>query len=259
MDIDPRLQLGVFLKEIKDHPEDNTPRFILADWLQDRGDPRGELLALDMQRHLLPEDDPRWAALWHQERQLLRRHIFDWLGPLVDSISEWTFRRGFLHIEARAQTFLTDEINDLAQSDLFQWVESLRLTEMSSQHPTRLANSPVLAVISRLDVSDNNLGNHGLERLLDAPGLVHLRELRLARDRIGASGIEVLAGCAWLNPLRRLDLAGNRLNNIAACLLVDSPHLDHLEELDVRGNNLTTGALNALRQRFGAGVRAGRL
>jgi hypothetical protein len=54
-------------------------------------------------------------------------------------------------------------------------------------------------------------------------------------------------------------LAGNRLNNIAACLLVDSPHLDHLEELDVRGNNLTTGALNALRQRFGAGVRAGRL
>ena len=30
-----------FLADIRDHPDDDTPRLIYADWLEERGDPRG--------------------------------------------------------------------------------------------------------------------------------------------------------------------------------------------------------------------------
>src|ERR1043165_4092328 len=77
-------QFLVFLREIKDRPDDDTPRLVLADWLQDRGDPRGELIALDIERCRLREGDPRHAELWQRERRLLCEHSFDWLGPLID-------------------------------------------------------------------------------------------------------------------------------------------------------------------------------
>lgn len=33
-----RPEVLAFLQDIKEHPEDDTPRLILADWLQDYGD-----------------------------------------------------------------------------------------------------------------------------------------------------------------------------------------------------------------------------
>jgi uncharacterized protein (TIGR02996 family) len=247
------------LAEAKANPDDDTPRLVLADWLQDRGDPRGELLALGLAMHRLGEDDPRWAALRRRERQLLGRHVFDWLGPLIDRASQWTFQRGFLHIEARAESFLTADLDDLAGGDLFAWVERLKLRDVHSHHLTRLAGSFVVGTVPSLDLSDNRLGNYGLARLLESPGVAALHELRLARDHIGTNGAERLAGCPHLAGLVRLDLAGNRLNDAAVLALAESPHLARLESLDVRGNNLTTDALIALRARFGKGARAGPL
>src|SRR6516165_8198243 len=46
-----RPEIRVFLEDIKSHPEDDTPRLILADWLQENGTPdeaaRGELLRIE--------------------------------------------------------------------------------------------------------------------------------------------------------------------------------------------------------------------
>ncbi|MFO0927223.1 MAG: hypothetical protein U0736_09315 [Gemmataceae bacterium] len=57
---------------------------------------------MQMERHRLLPDDTRQVELARRERQLLGRHLFDWLGPLVDLVSEWRFERGLIHLTARA-------------------------------------------------------------------------------------------------------------------------------------------------------------
>jgi uncharacterized protein (TIGR02996 family) len=45
--VDP--QVRAFLDAIADHPEDASVRLVFADWLEERGDPRAELMRLQAQ------------------------------------------------------------------------------------------------------------------------------------------------------------------------------------------------------------------
>ena len=67
-------QLDAFLRAVKDAPDDDAPRLLLADWLEEQGDPRGEFIRLQ----LAPEDESRPAserrALRARESELLERH-----------------------------------------------------------------------------------------------------------------------------------------------------------------------------------------
>ena len=40
----PRPEVLAFLQDIKQNPDDNTPRLIFADWLEENGDPRREFV-----------------------------------------------------------------------------------------------------------------------------------------------------------------------------------------------------------------------
>lgn len=77
------------LAAIYERPSDDAPRAVYADWLQERGLPRGELIALDLR----PTLD---AASTKRRRALLAEHGKTWLGPLSAVLrSEVEFRRGF--------------------------------------------------------------------------------------------------------------------------------------------------------------------
>src|SRR4029078_12795197 len=96
-----RAQLEIFLRACKSHPDDDVPRLILADWLQDHGDPRGEFVHLQVRRARLSPDGDEALQMQYRERQLLRKHPFDWLGPLVDWASSWEFERGMIKLTVR--------------------------------------------------------------------------------------------------------------------------------------------------------------
>ena len=67
-----------FLRDIVEHPDDDAPRLVFADWLQEQPDPerraRGEFIAVQ----LALEDDSRpkkeRAALTKREKALLKEH-----------------------------------------------------------------------------------------------------------------------------------------------------------------------------------------
>src|SRR5262245_31133795 len=85
-----------FLQAIADHPDDDRPRLVFADWLDEHGDAdRAEYIRAQCDRARLGEDDPRFAALNQREEELMRRHRRDWLGERVpaDGIK---FCRGFI-------------------------------------------------------------------------------------------------------------------------------------------------------------------
>ena len=73
-------------------PDDDGARAVLADCLQSAGDPRGELIAIQLaeaEGHASPEATKRADAL-------VKEHKREWLGPFVRVCSRATFRRGFI-------------------------------------------------------------------------------------------------------------------------------------------------------------------
>jgi uncharacterized protein (TIGR02996 family) len=253
-----RPEVQAFLQEIKSHPEDDTPRLILADWLQEFGTPeeaaRGEFIRIQVLRHQMLDSDPRQQGLRDRQNELIRAHLDRWLGPLHDTLVKHRFERGFLELEARAEILLADSVAAFATPDLCAWVESLCLTHMQNRQAARLAASPFLPYVHTLDLDDNRLHHQGLPALVRSPNVASLRVLRLKGNRAGPEGAMALASSRHLARLVTLDLRGNRIRDPGALALAESPHLSNLRELLLRGNGIRERGQEALRARFGERV-----
>lgn len=83
------------LRAIHDDPADDAPRRVYADWLLERGDPRGELIHLQCELATFGTRDPRRKKVLAREQALLRTHNATW-GPFHDPRFAWAFERGFV-------------------------------------------------------------------------------------------------------------------------------------------------------------------
>jgi uncharacterized protein (TIGR02996 family) len=82
-----------FRAAILDTPDDIAPRLVFADWLQERGDPRGEWIALDCAPATGDETrEMRRRALWqHHRAQWFRDDLSTELDRKIE------YRNGFVH------------------------------------------------------------------------------------------------------------------------------------------------------------------
>jgi uncharacterized protein (TIGR02996 family) len=91
-----------FLRAIRAHPDDDTPRLIYADWLDEHGDPaQAEFVRLQIELEPIRDqlDQPRVRELAERESILLATHGHDWLGPAAELVGPYpafgpVFRRG---------------------------------------------------------------------------------------------------------------------------------------------------------------------
>ncbi len=70
-----------FVLHIRANPDDETARLIYADYLEERGDPRGELIRVQCELARLGVEDPLLPELTAREEELLAAHAEDWLAP----------------------------------------------------------------------------------------------------------------------------------------------------------------------------------
>src|SRR5262249_29567986 len=89
-----------FLADIRANPEDDTPRLVYADWLDDHNEAaRAEFIRLQCELAILPEDDPRRPPLKQRAEELRKAHGTRWRRQLPRAGGlGWgqTFHRGFL-------------------------------------------------------------------------------------------------------------------------------------------------------------------
>ena len=138
-----------FLQAVLAEPEDDAPRLIYADWLEERGDPRGAFIRLQ--------------CAWNGSAQRTRRVPIWKTKPTRCCIStkrngrrrcngiasEWRFRRGFVE-EA---TVSGDEFLGRGD-DLFDAYPIIRLrVRLKRGQVGGVAASPHLARLRKLDVS----------------------------------------------------------------------------------------------------------
>lgn len=82
---------------IRDNPDDDTPRLVLADWFDENSQPaRGEFVRVQCELARLDPASDRYPELHVRQLQLLAEHERDWLGEWADRLVRWEFRRGML-------------------------------------------------------------------------------------------------------------------------------------------------------------------
>jgi uncharacterized protein (TIGR02996 family) len=231
-----------FLEAILHDPDDDGVRLVFADWLEERGDPRGEFIRVDCALAQLPAGDRRMPALEMRRQQLLAEHRDAWLGPLRGRAYAWEFRRGFVEeVTADAHHFLQ-------HADSFCAAVPLRLVRLLRAGAViqAVAECRHLRRVRALHLTDNNLGDGGLSILLASPHLAELRTLRLGNNGLTDAAAALLARARNLAGLTTLNLSRNALGNAGAAALAASPYLDGLTSLDLGDNQIGDAGAAAL-------------
>jgi uncharacterized protein (TIGR02996 family) len=233
-----------FLQAIIEHPDDDAPRLVYADWLDDHGDPeRAEFIRLQCQ--LARAFDP---GLAQREKELLDAHGARFRKPFAER-HRVQFHRGFISDATITATEL-----DRRGAYFFRKapLQTLRLGyEESDANPTlftRLAHRPWLAQLRMLSLDGHAIGEEEGRALFASPHLAGLRALVLGEGDANAGMVEVLGGSA-LTGLRELylgDFHQGELRDAGLTLLANTPLFTGLTTLDLLHNGIGPVGARAL-------------
>ena len=264
------------LTTIQAAPDEDAPRLLFADWLRQRGDPRGDFIRAQVEAARLNEDDPRRTDQRTEAFHRLVAHEDEWVAPFRPILANWRFQRGFV------ERILIDAQDFIAHAErLFRWmpIREVRLygarghtqalaacAELGHLHglslvphpfgETRsdigdtgleeLAASPHWARLRSLDLEENEIGPAGIAALARSPLLARLEELNLHSNPVGREGLQILAGSPSAARLRRLDLSELNLAEAEFAVLAASPLVTGLEELELFANPVDAPAMRRL-------------
>jgi len=231
-----------FLNAIIAAPDDDTPRLVYADWLEERGDQRGEFIRVQCELARLPDEDPRRVEMQSRERVLLEEHEEQWVSSLKGLVSNWRFHRGFVDEgTVEVETFLSNG-NLIFQNTPLR---SVKFAEKALP-ALPLANCPHLSRLSGLHFSFTDMNVEDLRTIISSPYLGQLRILDLTGSEFGAEGVRLLMQSPLLKQLSELGLCANGLGEDAARLLAASPSIAGLTHLSLSNNNISVDGIEAL-------------
>ena len=246
-----------FQHAVLEEPDDDAVRLVYADWLEDRGDPRGELIRVQVRLAAWEPDLCRRTELRRREEELLARHSARWLGPLRRLCTRHEFHRGFARLTMPAALLLGRRSGAFTRK-LFRQaaVEWLHL-QGSTSAVAELARTDHLGELTALDLSGNQLGDDAVRALAESPHLKCLTRLDLSNNRLSDAAIGALLDADWCRRLTWIGLRNNRLTSKGASALAEACDPARLRWFDLHGNDLEPVSL-ARYARFRP-ARSGRL
>ena len=251
-----------FLADILEHSEDDTPRLVYADWLQDSGqDDRATFIRLQVERSRCPDEGETARALRQQAEQLLRTHWSEWVRPLAGLVGDepgegWLrgayhpeslsrFRRGFVSLlDMHAGRFLR------CAAELFRLapIRHLRLRH-AAEVAAELASCPYLRWLDGLEFIDyysSPIDPAAMAHLAGSPYLGRLRYLGLYKNHLGDEGVEHLARSTWLAGIEVMELGDNGLSSRGVTSLANTRQPFYPVRLRLGGNEPGIDGLRAL-------------
>jgi uncharacterized protein (TIGR02996 family) len=233
-----------FLDAVFDRYDDDRPRLVYADFLDDTDQPeRAELVRVQLALARLGDDDTRRPALADRQAELLTQNRAAWTAHLAGLAVGVDFRRGVpdaATVEAEAFLARGAELFDRLR------VRRLRLLDAGRLMP-KLAASPLLARVRELDLCSADLGNAGVKLLAKSPHLKALEALDLGFNALDDVGVDALARSTLFPSLTHLSLNDNdRITSAGLKQLAESPFLAGLTALDVSGNDVNDLGVRAV-------------
>jgi uncharacterized protein (TIGR02996 family) len=180
-------------------PEDDEPRQTLAERLEERRDPRGELIRIQLEIaeiHRTQGSLEALAGLLHEQQ---------WTAPVRDQVTRARLHRGFVEeISLGAPDFLA------RAEALYRIAPVLHLNLLDAAGAMReVCASPALARIVSIRLDGQQIGDEGARAIADSPHLRKLTWLDLGENGVTRAGLEALFASPNLPRLRWLDLRDN--------------------------------------------------
>lgn len=247
-----------FLDEFIEHPDDDVPRLIYADWLDEQGDARGEFIRVQCELAQTDRLSPDFYELTDRSEKMLDEFGSEWATELKQNVRKVAFHRGFIDTITMIARLFVSEGEQLVNTIPIHW---LRFTNIKGLGK-KLAESPALRRLRYLDLSSLKIPIEDFTKLLQAPHLNNmlginlshlglqldkqmgqaistmtaaptLRELHLGSDLSGAGFDKALLAGDGFPVLRSLSL-GTEFNNYAMAGL-GKLYVPKLESLTLRG------------------------
>jgi uncharacterized protein (TIGR02996 family) len=264
-----------FLAAILDAPDDDAPRLVYADWLDEHGDSaRAEFIRLDIQLARTPLTNPDQPALKRRASELLQPHFQEWVDrlPQFPGVHWEAFTRGFVSVvkfetpdayfDHAAEVFAAAPIREVRLHN-FHWQDCPRLAEsrslrrahvldlndgngIANKGAEALFRSEHLANVTQLLLGKNLLGSAGARAVAEAPYMRGLTRLRLERNDMYDDGLRFLAASKRLTLLRILDVSRTRTGDPGVEALARSRGLRRLQYLDLSSNHVTDEGVRSL-------------
>ncbi len=226
---------AAFLAAIADRPDDDLPRLVFADWLDENGQPdRAEFIRVQVELATLSGFDPRRATL-KARAAVLASNKDAWTLPEFRGQSQ-VFRRGFVELVNVSAEWLVAHPNALLTAP-----GPLRGVRVfgASTFLDELVGLRGLARLETLDLSNTLFPQGGVRRLFAAARLDNLRELILRNSNFWeGEELAALADTPVAERLRSLDVSGNRIGDAGVGVIATRPEFRNLESFIYRGDEI---------------------
>jgi uncharacterized protein (TIGR02996 family) len=252
------------LAAVIEEPDEDAPRLVLADWLDEHGDSdRAEFVRVQIERDRLPPRDPRRGVLRKREGQLLARHRAEWRACLPRGMKALSdFRRGFIAqvvcnparwrkegAAVRARTPLETVCVSIGQlTEALTLPHAAGLEVLVPAAPFSPADElPPAAPRRHVEIRSGHWAADSYVReLARSPLLAGLTTLGITDSGVTDGAVGLLARSPHAAELRYLDLSGNPIGDAALEALASSPHLRGLRVLRLAHIHATPRGVRAL-------------
>jgi uncharacterized protein (TIGR02996 family) len=238
--------LHALIRACKDEPDDDAPRLILADWLEEHGEfDRPAFIRWQLSKHqseskFVPKEE--WLGAWKTwGDESLKRS-----DPADEPKHPVQFRRGFMHIEdSRHELF--DSLDEIVNPPFeWSWVESVEFDSWHIGDWTQLFKAPVLLELNELAFF-GDMGSPILTTPLAASSyLRNLKSLRLPFIHFSDDGLAALSQSAALSRIRRLHAYHCAIGERGVSAFANSEVWDQLTELNLDTNAIGDAGVAAL-------------
>jgi uncharacterized protein (TIGR02996 family) len=237
------------LAAIWEHPYEDTPRLVYADWLQEQGGDantaRAEFIRIQCERARLDEDAPESGALLEREARLLEAHLNLWLAPLPPAVRLYgPFERGFpyLSLGRELSTIQLEKVPKRRVQAAPLWEVGVRAG--NSDRIVPLSSVANLRRIGKLSLRGVDRRGELFSALDPSAGTGNVGELNWVASESGAEVFHALARPEVLPRVQRLRVHAV-LDEVAAAALARSPLAGRLTRLAVPLTGASARALFA--------------
>jgi uncharacterized protein (TIGR02996 family) len=236
------------LRAIAAMPEEDTPRLVYADYLDELNTAssaaRAEFIRLHIRRARLPYNDTAREPLQQLIDQILGKWDFVWQKEMPEGFKTLSgYRRGFAY-RAAAVASAIEPASDDPRTLL---IEHLELTpDVSATGLRVVVKQPLFARLSELVVrGEIPIGWSGAKTLAEGE-FPQLELLGLSRQAIGDVGLRYLCNSWGFMRLRELDLSQNDITDDGANTLVRSSLISRVR-LNLWGNPIGHAMMERVR------------
>jgi uncharacterized protein (TIGR02996 family) len=240
-----------FLAAIKADMDDDTPRLVFADWLEENGDSeRAEFIRIQCHVHRIRHDDPTAKAMNERIEALLHTNWERW----AVAFPSWLRRRWLRYEVVRGFVASVSMSGARFLKDGMAVARITPIQDLTLSHSTvKAMRSPTLSQIGGLSLEP--VDSARLSALASNPDLSKLRSLFIGTGRdsrrrpaschISRESVRRLLGNPTLAGLRQFILNGPALGDVVAAGLAAGQYVS-LEQLDLYDSRLSTAGMKAL-------------